>query len=62
MTALIAAVLAPAINWEINFLVDYGPAWFLITHAVGLLALWCAAGIAVHAHERRTAHREGVAE
>jgi hypothetical protein len=53
MTALIATVLASIVGWEINLLVDYGPLWFLIIHAVGLLALWCAGGIAVHAYEGR---------
>ena len=57
MTDVIAAVIAPPIDWEINFLVDYGPLWFLAAHALGLLALICGLGAAIHAHDRRKEHR-----
>jgi hypothetical protein len=57
MTDVITTVLASVMDWEVNLLVDYGPLWFLIIHAVGLLVLWCGAGLAVHAYEQRVARR-----
>ncbi|MER6534365.1 hypothetical protein ABT215_11240 [Streptomyces sp900105755] len=53
MTDTVAAALAPVINGEINLLADHGPWWFLTIHAIGLTALWCGLGAAIHIHDRR---------